>query len=176
MPNHRSLSPILGFDVSVGILPRKVVVCRDFILRAVATFWVMSLVGIYPGRTSIKAEQQVPRYTTKNKAGHLHKMIRFPLLSLSREGRSVGRQPRSQGFSLLNWVGVQREKPWERGWSVGKKKEKEKKKKKKRNKNGEKFEVSWRIIPETPLGAEIDTKVMSHDKFEFLPSVTEYCT
>ena len=44
MPNHRSLSPILGFDVSVAILLRKVVVCRDFILRAVATFWVMSLV------------------------------------------------------------------------------------------------------------------------------------
>ena len=59
------------------------------------------------------------------------------------------------------------------GLSVGKKK---KKRKKKRNKNGEKFEVSWRIIPETPLGAEIDTKVMSHDKFEFLPSITEYCT
>ena len=53
MPSHRSLSPILGFDVSVGILPRKVFVCRDFILRAVATFWVMSLVGIYPGRASI---------------------------------------------------------------------------------------------------------------------------
>ena len=52
MPNHRSLPPILGFDVSVGILPRKVVVCRNFILRAVTTFWVMSLVGIYPGRAS----------------------------------------------------------------------------------------------------------------------------
>ena len=54
MPNHRSLSPIIGFDVSVGILPRKVVVCRHFILRAVATFWIMSLVGIYPGRASIE--------------------------------------------------------------------------------------------------------------------------
>ena len=29
-----------------------VVSCRDFILRAVATFWAMSLVGIYPGRAS----------------------------------------------------------------------------------------------------------------------------
>ena len=55
MPNHRSLSPILGFDVSVGILPRKVVVCRNFILRAVATFWVMLLVGIYPDRASLIA-------------------------------------------------------------------------------------------------------------------------
>ena len=58
MPNHRSLSPILGFDVSFGILPRKDVVCRDFNLRAIATFWVMSLVslvGIYPGRVSSQA-------------------------------------------------------------------------------------------------------------------------
>ena len=47
MPNHHSLSPILGFDVSVGILRRKVVVCCDFNSHAVATFWVMSLVGIY---------------------------------------------------------------------------------------------------------------------------------
>ena len=58
MPNHRSLPPILGFDVSVGILPRKVAVCRNFILRAVATFWVMSLVGIYPGRASKKKNIQ----------------------------------------------------------------------------------------------------------------------
>ena len=57
MPNHRSLPPILGFDVSVGILPRKIVVCRDFISRAVATFWVMSVVGIYPGRASLYPRQ-----------------------------------------------------------------------------------------------------------------------
>ena len=31
---------------------REVVSCRDFTLRSVATFWVMSLVGIYPGRAS----------------------------------------------------------------------------------------------------------------------------
>ena len=31
---------------------REVVSCRDFILRAVATFWAMSLVEIYPGRVS----------------------------------------------------------------------------------------------------------------------------
>ena len=46
---HRQYS---ASDVTVGILWRKVVFCRDFILLAVATFWVMSLVGIYPGRAS----------------------------------------------------------------------------------------------------------------------------
>ena len=39
--------------VTVAIWPREVVSCRDFILRAVATFWAMSLVGIYPGRASM---------------------------------------------------------------------------------------------------------------------------
>ena len=43
MPNHRSLSLILGFDVAVGIVPRKIVFCRNFILHAVATFWVCCL-------------------------------------------------------------------------------------------------------------------------------------
>ena len=51
-PNHRSLSHILGFAVTVAIWPKEVVVCRNFILGSVATFWVMSLVGIYPGRAS----------------------------------------------------------------------------------------------------------------------------
>ena len=37
---------------SLSKYPREVVSCRDFILRFVATFWVMSLVGIYPGRAS----------------------------------------------------------------------------------------------------------------------------
>ena len=49
---HRSLSLILCLDVTVRILPRKDVFCRDFILCAVATFWAMSLVGIYPGMAS----------------------------------------------------------------------------------------------------------------------------
>ena len=49
---HRSLSLILGLDVTVGILLRKDIFCCDFILCAVATFWSMSLVGIYPGRAS----------------------------------------------------------------------------------------------------------------------------
>ena len=43
---------ILGLDVSVGILLGKDVSCRYFILCAVATFWAMSLVGIYPVRAS----------------------------------------------------------------------------------------------------------------------------
>jgi len=45
-------SLIVGFAVTVAIWPREVVSCRDFILRAVATFWAMSLVGIYPCRAS----------------------------------------------------------------------------------------------------------------------------
>ena len=32
---------------------REVGSCLDFILGAVATFWAMSLVGIYPGRASM---------------------------------------------------------------------------------------------------------------------------
>ena len=47
---HKCLSLIVGFAVTVAIWPREVVSCRDFILRAVATFWTMLLVGIYPGR------------------------------------------------------------------------------------------------------------------------------
>ena len=38
--------------VTVTIWPREVVSCRDFILLAVATFWAMSLVGIYPSSLS----------------------------------------------------------------------------------------------------------------------------
>ena len=50
---YKCLSLILGFAVTVAFWPREVVSCRDFILRAVATFWAMSLVGIYPGRASL---------------------------------------------------------------------------------------------------------------------------
>ena len=46
----KCLSLIVGFAVTVAIWPREVVSCRDFILCTVATFWAMSLVGIYPGR------------------------------------------------------------------------------------------------------------------------------
>ena len=44
----------VSVSVSVAIWPREVASCRDFILRAVATFWAMSLVGIYPGRASVR--------------------------------------------------------------------------------------------------------------------------
>ena len=49
---YKCLSLIVGFAITVAIWPRDVVSCRNFILRAVATFWAMSLVGIYPGRAS----------------------------------------------------------------------------------------------------------------------------
>ena len=49
---YKCLSLIVGFAVTVTIWLREVVSCRDFILRAVATFWAMSLVGIYSGRAS----------------------------------------------------------------------------------------------------------------------------
>ena len=49
---YKCLSLIVGFAITVTIWARKVVSCCDFILRMVATFWAMSLVGIYPGRAS----------------------------------------------------------------------------------------------------------------------------
>ena len=51
---YKCLSLIVSFAVTVAIWLREVVSCRNFILRAVATFWAMSLVRIYPGRTSQK--------------------------------------------------------------------------------------------------------------------------
>ena len=50
---YKCLSIIVGFTVTVAIWVREVVTCCDFILHAVATFWAMSLVGIYPGRASL---------------------------------------------------------------------------------------------------------------------------
>ena len=50
---YKCLSLIVGFAVTIAVWPREVVSCRVFILRAVATFWAMSLVGIYPGRASM---------------------------------------------------------------------------------------------------------------------------
>ena len=47
---YKCLSLIVSFAVTVAIWPREVVSCDDIILCAVATFWAMSLVGIYPGR------------------------------------------------------------------------------------------------------------------------------
>ena len=60
---YKCLSLIVGFAVTVAIWPREVVSCRDFILRAVATFWAMSLVRIYPCKASLKE-------TNLNNAGH----------------------------------------------------------------------------------------------------------
>ena len=44
---YKCLSLIVGFVITVAIWPREVVSCLDFILCTVATFWAMSLVGIY---------------------------------------------------------------------------------------------------------------------------------
>ena len=49
---YKCLSLIVRFAVTVAIWPREVVSCRNFILRAVATFWAMSLVGIDLGKDS----------------------------------------------------------------------------------------------------------------------------
>ena len=51
---YKCLSLIVVFAATVAIWPREVVFCRDFILRAVATFWAVSLVRIYSGRASYK--------------------------------------------------------------------------------------------------------------------------
>ena len=47
---YKCFSFIVGFAVTVTIWLKEDVSCRDFILHAVATFWTMLLVGIYPGR------------------------------------------------------------------------------------------------------------------------------
>ena len=54
---------MVGFAITVAIWPRGVVSCRHFILGAVATFWAMSLVGIYPGRASLYGEVPPPCLT-----------------------------------------------------------------------------------------------------------------
>ena len=54
---YKCVSLIVGFAVTVAIWPREVVSCRDFILRAVATFWGISLAGIYPGRASVTCQR-----------------------------------------------------------------------------------------------------------------------
>ena len=51
---YKCLSLIVGFAVTVAIWQREVVSCRDFFLCAVATFWAMLLVGIYPGKISVQ--------------------------------------------------------------------------------------------------------------------------
>ena len=50
---YKRLSLIVRFAVTVAVWSREVVSCQDLILRAVATFWAMSLVRIYPGKTPL---------------------------------------------------------------------------------------------------------------------------
>ena len=50
---YKCLSLIFRFAVTVAIWPREVVPCCNFTLRTVATFWAISLVGIYPSRASV---------------------------------------------------------------------------------------------------------------------------
>ena len=55
---YKCLSLTVGFAVTVVIwLWGGFVSCCDFVLRAVATFWALSLVGIYPGRASVNEVQ-----------------------------------------------------------------------------------------------------------------------
>ena len=72
MPNHCFFSLLLGFDVSVGILPRKVVFCCDFILCAITPFWDMSFVGIYPGRASLKCDHSNESHWTVHSCGTVY--------------------------------------------------------------------------------------------------------
>ena len=60
--DYKCLSLIVCFAVTVAIWPREVVSRRDFILSAVATFWAMSLVGIYPGRASRHSSYWTTRF------------------------------------------------------------------------------------------------------------------
>ena len=51
-PNHRSCR-LFSALLSLSQFGWEVVSCRDFILHSVATFLVMLLVGIYPGKASL---------------------------------------------------------------------------------------------------------------------------
>ena len=59
---YKCLLLIVGFAVTVTIWPREVVSYCNSILRTVATFWAMSLVGIYPGRASKKGLRLITLY------------------------------------------------------------------------------------------------------------------
>ena len=70
---YKCLSLIVGFAVTVAIWRREVVSCRDFILHAVATFWAMLLVGIYPGRASkVQTLDSTIQWITVIKEKQLH--------------------------------------------------------------------------------------------------------
>ena len=62
---YKCLSLIVSFDVTVAIWQREVVSCCDFILHTVATFWVMSLVAIYPGRAYMHQPGFMARWLCK---------------------------------------------------------------------------------------------------------------
>ena len=73
---YKCLSVIVGFVVTVAIWLREVVSYRDFILPAVATFWPMSLVGIYPGRASkVQTLDSIIHWITVIKEKQLHCLI-----------------------------------------------------------------------------------------------------
>ena len=50
------LSLFLRLVVVVGILMNKILIFSDFHIYAIATFWAMSLVGIYPGHFLLLAK------------------------------------------------------------------------------------------------------------------------
>ena len=91
----KRLSLIVGFAVTVVIWPREVVSCRDFILRAVATFWAMSLVGIYPGRAS-QYHIQLP-----SRLKEISKVI-----SVGVEGKKFLKRRRHNVLVLIFWLGA----------------------------------------------------------------------
>ena len=66
---HKCLSLSVGLAVTVAIWPREVVSCCGFILRAVATFWTMSLVGIDPGRVSIIFSRNITLFWNNHTKG-----------------------------------------------------------------------------------------------------------
>ena len=52
------LSLFLHLVVVVGILMNKILIFLDFHIYAIASFWAMSLVGIYPGWASIEPSRK----------------------------------------------------------------------------------------------------------------------
>ena len=62
---YKCLSHFVGFPVTVAIWPREVVSCRDFILRAVATFWSIefTLAGPQYSQASHKQPPKIQRFS-----------------------------------------------------------------------------------------------------------------
>ena len=107
---YKCLSIIVGFAVTVAIWPREVVSCRDFILRAVATFWAMSLVGIYPGRVSIFLWMVTPedifdfhRLYIEEHDKQYHKKVKLSSFHLSgAPNEDIGYSSKPVNITLLN--------------------------------------------------------------------------